>query len=98
MDSVIVIRMFVRSTMTSSSLDDRKHQPRWMRRVMEDAVDRRLVVCRCLMRDIATGIAVPTEAREIAARYFQLDAMSGQEHVRCRPHVEPQFIHRIRFE
>ena len=55
MDSVVAIRMFVRGTMTSSSFDDRQNQPRWMRRVMEDAIDRRLAGFRRLTPDIATG-------------------------------------------
>ena len=52
------------------SKDEGKNEMRRMRGVMEDAIDRRLVLIDCLAGDVPTRVAVAVKTREIAARNF----------------------------
>src|SRR5947209_6160104 len=82
----------------SSSFDDREHQPRRMRRVMEDPIDRRSVLTGSLAGDVPARVAVAAKAWEVAARDFKPDAVARQKHVRCGPQVESELVDRLRFE
>jgi hypothetical protein len=56
--------------MTNSPLDNWKDQPGRMRGIVEDAIDRRVVLLGCLMHDITARVAVAGEAWKVAARHF----------------------------
>ena len=49
---------------------------RWMRGVMEDAIDRRLILVGSFAGDLPTRIAVAIKPREVAARNLQPDAVA----------------------
>ncbi len=49
--------------------------------IMEDAVDRRLILLTSFAGDYPARVAVAVEAPEVAARDFQPDAMAWQEHI-----------------
>lgn len=65
---------------------------RWMVGVMEDAVNRRLILVSGFAGDHATGVAVPVKTREVAARNLQPDAVPGQKYIRRSPQVDPKLI------
>src|SRR5437588_5423741 len=74
-----VLRMPIIQTrarlLAGSPFDDWENQTRWMRRVMEDAIDRRSVVISSFARDLSARVAVAVESREVAARNLQPDAV-----------------------
>ncbi len=58
---------------------------RWMRGVMEDAIDRRLIAIAAFAGDYPARVAVPVKPRKIAARNLQPDAVARQKHIRRGP-------------
>ncbi len=71
---------------------------RWMRRVMENAVERQPELAGGFSCNITTRIAVAVKPREVAAGNLQADAMARYEHIRRGPQVEPEFVDRLWFE
>ena len=84
--------------MACSTFDDREDQPRQMRRVVEDAIDRRPVVTGSFARDFPAGVTVAIESREVAARHLQPYAVARKKHVRRGPQIEVQLVDRVGFE
>src|SRR5438445_8196783 len=78
-----------------SPFDDWENQTRPVRRVMEDAIDRRSVVTGSFAGDLPTRVAVAGEPWEVAARDLQPNAVARQKHVRRGPQVEAQLVDRI---
>ena len=50
-----------------------------MRRVMDDAIDRRSVFTSSFARDLPARVAIAIKAWEVAARNLQADAMTRQK-------------------
>ena len=60
-----------------------------MRGIMEDAIDRRLILIGRFAADFPAGVAVAIEAREVATGDLQADAVTRQKHIRRRPTSHP---------
>ena len=69
-----------------------------MRRIMENTIDRGLVLIGSLTGDLPACVAVAVEAGKVTARDLQPDAVARQEHVSRGPQVEPEFVDCSRFE
>jgi hypothetical protein len=61
---------------THSPFNDWEDQARRRHRVMEDAIDRRLILIAAFAGDYAARVAVAVKAREVAARNLQADAVA----------------------
>src|SRR5579863_2506525 len=70
--------------------DNRQNQRGWMLAIVIDGV-RRLDPMRRIRRRLA-GVQVAVEAREIAARDFEAQLVSGKEDVARRPEVDGQLV------
>jgi len=60
---------------------------RWMGGIMEDAIDRQLILVGGFNGDISACVAVALKPGEIAARNLQTDAMTGQKNIRGGPQI-----------
>src|ERR1017187_3744508 len=67
-----------------------QHQAGWVRAIVIHRLARLYQFGRLLHR--ATGIGIAVEARKIAARYLQANAMTLQEHVARPPGVDSHAI------
>jgi hypothetical protein len=61
--------------------NDRENKMRRVYLLVVDAINRRPVLFACFGRNMTACIAVAVKLRKIAARYFQANAMTGQENV-----------------
>jgi hypothetical protein len=83
-----------RAAACNSTLDNGEDQSGWVVLVVQDAVDRGLVLVGGFADDVAAGVAIAVELREVAAGDFEPDAVSGQEDVGCCPQVKAELLRR----
>ena len=60
---------------------------RWMRRIVEDAINCRFILIGGFARDDTARIAIAIKAWKITARNFQADAVTRQKDIRCSPKI-----------
>ena len=76
--AVIDKHIKLKDQLSNNALSNNQGQDQmgWVGRVMEDTVDRRLILIPAFPGDHPTGIAVAIESWEIAARNLQPNAVS----------------------
>src|SRR3954471_5613414 len=81
------------SLISSPPVEHGQKQPRRPRAVVEDAVERGYGSVGPFVGDRAAGVRVRVEAREVARRYVEADAVAGTEQVGRRADLDPDLLH-----